>query len=305
MTGSLRDDLLSLPWDTDLTAEEMAKADAFADSIDIKDSNAVMNFGIGLQKKLSSFPDKAMSSVLEGDLGEIEKMLSDLAGELTAFAESGRKKGFKALFGRKKVSDVLKSGYSKIEKSINTVLTELEQHEIRLLKDAEILNRMYVLNLEHFRELTVYITAGKKRLDKATGAELPAMQKRAEESGLREDSEAAKDFAFHCDRFEKKLHDLELTRMIALQTGPQIKMVQKSDTLMADKIQSIIMNTIPLWKNRMILALGLEHASKAAKISKISDDITDEVVKNNEQLILVINDIIDEIKRRNTKTASS
>ena len=305
MTGSLRDDLLSLPWDTDLTAEEMAKADAFADSIDIKDSNAVMNFGIGLQKKLSSFPDKAMSSVLEGDLGEIEKMLSDLAGELTAFAESGRKKGLKALFGRKKVSDVLKSGYSKIEKSINTVLTELEQHEIRLLKDAEILNRMYVLNLEHFRELTVYITAGKKRLDKATGAELPAMQKRAEESGLREDSEAVKDFAFLCDRFEKKLHDLELTRMIALQTGPQIKMVQKSDILMADKIQSIIMNTIPLWKNRMILALGLEHASKAAKISKISDDITDEVVKNNEQLILVINDIIDEIKRRNTKTASS
>ncbi len=298
------DDPLSASFDTGLTAEEMAKADAFADSIDVRDSNAVMNFGTGLQKKMSSFPDKAMSSVLEGDLGEIDKMLSGLAEDLRAFADSGRKKGLKALFGRKKLSDVLKSGYAKIEKNINAVLKELEQHEIRLLKDAEILNRMYALNLEHFRELSVYITAGRKRLEKAVGAELPAMRKKAEESGLREDSEAAKDFAFHCDRFEKKLQDLELTRMIALQTGPQIKMVQTSDTLMADKLQSIIVNTIPMWKNRMILALGLEHASQAAKISKTSDDITDEVVKSNEQLILVINEMIDEIKLRNAKTAS-
>ena len=304
MAGSLKDDPFASSWDTGLTAEEMEKADAFADSIDIRDSNAVMNFGTGLQKKMSAFPDKAMSSVLEGDLGEIDKMLTGLAEDLRTFAESGRKKGLKALFGRKKVSDVLKSGYAKIEKKVNAVLKELEQHEVRLLKDAEILNRMYAMNLEHFRELSVCIAAGRKRLEKAVGAELPALRKKAGESGLREDSEAAKDFAFHCDRFEKKLQDLELTRMIALQTGPQIKMVQTSDTLMADKLQSIIVNTIPMWKNRMILALGLEHASQAAKISKKSADITDEVVKSNEQLILVINEMVDEIRVRNTKTAS-
>ncbi len=268
--------------DARLTPEEMAQVDAFVDQIDISNSQAIMNYGVGTQKKMADFSEKAIDNVRSKDMGEVGNMLSSLVTQLKDFDVDENEKGFMAFFkktGNKLVA--MKAKYAKVETNVNAVTGELEKHQIQLMKDVELLDRMYDLNLNYFRELTMYIIAGKRRLAKARDEELVALQKKAEESGLQEDAQAAKDFAAQCDRFEKKLYDLELTRTIAMQTGPQIRMVQNSDTVMAEKIQSTIVNTIPLWKNQMVIALGFEHACQAVKAEREVNDMTNELLKKN------------------------
>ncbi|MBR4528757.1 MAG: toxic anion resistance protein [Lachnospiraceae bacterium] len=268
--------------DAQLTPEEMAQVDAFVTQIDLSNSQAIMNYGVGTQKKMADFSEKAIDNVRSKDMGEVGAMLSGLVTQLKDFDVDENDKGLKALFkkgGNKIVA--MKAKYARVETNVNAVTSELEKHQVQLMKDVEMLDRMYELNANYFRELTMYIIAGKKRLEKARNEELPALQKKAEESGLQEDAQKAKDFADQCARFEKKLHDLELTRTIAMQTGPQIRMVQSSDTVMAEKIQSTIVNTIPLWKNQMVIALGVEHASQAARAEREVNDMTNELLKKN------------------------
>ncbi|MCR5178793.1 MAG: toxic anion resistance protein [Lachnospiraceae bacterium] len=274
--------------DAKLTPEEMAQVDEFSKQIDLSNSQAIMNYGVGTQKKMADFSEKAIDNVRTKDMGEIGNMLSGLVTQLKDFEVEENEKGIKALFkkgGNKVVA--LKAKYSRVETNVNAITSELEKHQIQLMKDVELLDRMYDLNLNYFRELTMYIIAGKKRLEKARNEELVALQKKAEESGLQEDAQAAKDFAAQCDRFEKKLYDLELTRTIAMQTGPQIRMVQSSDTVMAEKIQSTIVNTIPLWKNQMVIAIGVEHAGQAAKAEREVNDMTNALLKKNADMLKV------------------
>ncbi len=268
--------------DANLSPEEMAQVDAFVNQIDLSNSQAIMNYGVGTQKKMADFSEKAIDNVRSKDMGEVGEMLSGLVTQLKDFDVDENEKGLKAIFkksGNKIVA--MKAKYARVETNVNTITTELERHQVQLMKDVELLDRMYELNSNYFRELTMYIIAGRKRLEKARSEELVALQKKAEQSGLQEDAQAAKDFASQCDRFEKKLYDLELTRTIAMQTGPQIRMVQNSDTLMAEKIQSTIVNTIPLWKNQMVIALGVEHASQAARAEREVNDMTNELLRKN------------------------
>ncbi len=268
--------------DVSLTPEEMKQVDAFVEQIDISNSQAILNYGVGTQKKMADFSEKAIDNVRSKDMGEVGQMLSSLVTQLKDFDVEENEKGLAAIF--KKGSNkmvAMKAKYTRIEANVNTVTTELERHQVQLMKDVELLDRMYDLNLNYFRELTMYIIAGNKRLEKARNEELPALQKKAEESGLQTDAQAAKDYAAQIDRFEKKLHDLELTRTIAMQTGPQIRMVQSSDTVMAEKIQSTIVNTIPLWKNQMVIALGVEHASQAARAEREVNEMTNQLLMKN------------------------
>ncbi|MCR5675008.1 MAG: toxic anion resistance protein [Lachnospiraceae bacterium] len=281
-TVSSEDRQAGMAKDAQLTPEEMAQVDAFVEQIDISNSQAIMNYGVGTQKKMADFSEKAIDNVRTKDMGEVGEMLSGLVTQLKDFDVDENEKGLKAIFkkgGNKIVA--MKAKYARVETNVNAVSAELEKHQVQLMKDVELLDRMYDLNLNYFRELTMYIIAGKKRLEKARNEELVALQKKAEQSGLQEDAQAAKDFAAQIDRFEKKLHDLELTRTIAMQTGPQIRMVQSSDTVMAEKIQSTIVNTIPLWKNQMVIALGVEHAAQAAKAEREVNDMTNELLKKN------------------------
>ena len=274
--------------DAKLTPEEMAQVEEFSKQIDLSNSQAIMNYGVGTQKKMADFSEKAIDNVRTKDMGQIGDMLSGLVTQLKDFEVDENDKGIMALFkkgGNKVVA--MKAKYSKVETNVNAVTAELEKHQIQLMKDVELLDRMYDLNINYFRELTMYIIAGKKRLEKARNEELVALQKKAEESGLQEDAQAAKDFASQCDRFEKKLYDLELTRTIAMQTGPQIRMVQSSDTVMAEKIQSTIVNTIPLWKNQMVIAIGVEHAGQAAKAEREVNDMTNALLKKNADMLKV------------------
>ena len=244
-----------------LSAEEQAQVEEFAKQIDLSNSNAILNYGAGTQKKLSDFSEKALESVRTKDMGEVGDMITKLIGQLKDFDVEDNEKGLFAFF--KKSSNrmtELKAQYSKVETNVNVITTELEKHQITLLKDVEMLDKMYEANLAYFKELTMYIAAGKKKLSMVREGELKELQAKADASGLAEDVQAAKDLAAMCDRFEKKLYDLELTRTIALQSGPQIRMVQSSDTMMAEKIQSTIVNTIPLWKNQMVIAIGVEIA---------------------------------------------
>ncbi len=272
--------------DVSLTPEEMKQVDAFVEQIDISNSQAILNYGVGTQKKMADFSEKAIDNVRSKDMGEVGQMLSSLVTQLKDFDVEENEKGLAAIF--KKGSNkmvAMKAKYTRIEANVNTVTTELERHQVQLMKDVELLDRMYDLNLNYFRELTMYIIAGNKRLEKARNEELPALQKKAEESGLQTDAQAAKAYAAQIDRFEKKLHDLELTRTIAMQTGPQIRMVQSSDTVMAEKIQSTIVNTIPLWKNQMVLALGLEHSRQATKAQQEVTEITNSMLKKNADIL--------------------
>ncbi len=274
--------------DAKLTPEEMAQVEEFSKQIDLSNSQAIMNYGVGTQKKMADFSEKAIDNVRTKDMGQIGDMLSGLVTQLKDFEVDENDKGIMALFkkgGNKVVA--MKAKYSKVETNVNAVTAELEKHQIQLMKDVELLDRMYDLNINYFRELTMYIIAGKKRLEKARNEELVALQKKAEETGLQEDAQAAKDFASQCDRFEKKLYDLELTRTIAMQTGPQIRMVQSSDTVMAEKIQSTIVNTIPLWKNQMVIAIGVEHAGQAAKAEREVNDMTNNLLKKNADMLKV------------------
>ena len=266
-----------------LTPEELSQVDAFADKIDLSDSAAIMNYGASTQKKLADFSQSALDNVRAKDMGETGEMMTQLITQLRNFDVDNEEK--KGLFGLFKKADnslaAMKAKYSKVETNVTTISNELEKHQVMLLKDIDVLDRMYELNLNYFRELTMYILAGKKKLQAVRENDLPELQKKAEESGLAEDAQAARDLSAQCDRFEKKLYDLELTRTVSMQTAPQIRMVQTSDTVMAEKIQSTIVNTIPLWKNQMVISLGVEHAAQAARAEREVNDMTNELLKKN------------------------
>lgn len=272
----------NIAMEAQLSAEELKQVDEFSKQIDISNSTGIMNYGVGTQKKLADFSEKAIDNVKTKDMGEVGDMITDLVTQLKNFDVEEEEKGLKALF-KKSANKIesLKAKYSKVETNVQTISNELEKHQVTLMKDVELLDRMYDLNLNYFKELTMYILAGKKKLEEERNTTLVELQKKAAESGLPEDAEKAKDFANKCDRFEKKIYDLELTRTIAMQTGPQIRMVQSSDTVMAEKIQSTIVNTIPLWKNQMVIAIGIEHATQAAQAEREVNDMTNKLLRKN------------------------
>ena len=267
-----------------LTAEERKMVDDFANKIELSNSNLILQYGSGAQKKMADFSQSALENVKTKDLGEIGELLSDVVKELKDFDVDEEEKGFFGIF--KKASNrvqTLKNRYSKAETHISQIASTLEAHQRMLLKDVAILDKMYELNLSYFRDLTIYILAGKKKLGEMRDGKLKELIEKAHASGLPEDAQAAKDLESLCIRFEKKIHDLELTRTIAIQTAPQIRLVQSNDTLMAEKIQSTIVNTIPLWKSQMLLALGVEHSAQAAAAQREVTDMTNELLKKNAQ----------------------
>ena len=271
-----------------LTAEELKQVEDFSKQIDISNTTGVMNYGVGTQKKLADFSEKAIENVRTKDMGEVGNMITDLVTELKGFEIEEDEKGIRALFKKSANKfEGMKAKYAKAEVNVQTIANELEKHQVTLLKDVDVLDKMYDLNLNYYKELTMYILAGKKRLEEERNTTLLELQKKAEQSGLPEDAEAAKDLANKCDRFEKKLYDLELTRTIAMQTGPQIRMVQSSDTMMAEKIQSTIVNTIPLWKNQMVIAMGIEHATQAARAEREVNDMTNNLLRKNADALKV------------------
>jgi uncharacterized protein YaaN involved in tellurite resistance len=241
-----------------------------------------LTYGVGTQKKLSEFSENALSSVRTKDMGETAELLSNFVGELKNFDVDENEKGLFSIFkkGANKLTN-LQARYSKVETNVETIAAELDKHQAILLKDIKMLDKMYDANLTYFRELTMYIVAGKQKLEEVRNTKLKELQATAAQTGLPEDAQAAKDLAEKCDRFEKKIYDLELTRTISLQTAPQIRMIQNSDTLMSEKIQSTIVNTIPLWKNQMVIALGVEHANQAAAAQHAVSDATNELLRKN------------------------
>lgn len=264
-----------------LTEEERRTVDAFAKQIDLTNSTMVLQYGAGTQKKMADFSESALENVRSKDLGEVGELLSGVVKELKDFDEE-EEKGFFGIF--KKASnriESMKAKYAKAEANVNEIVKVLEKHQVQLMKDTALLDKMYELNLTYFKELSMYILAGKKKLQEVRGTQLAELMSRAQASGLPEDAQAAKDLNSLCDRFEKKIHDLELTRMISIQTAPQIRLVQNNDTLMAEKIQSTIVNTIPLWKSQMVLALGVEHSTQAAQAQRQVTDMTNELLRKN------------------------
>ena len=270
------------PEENVLTPEELRQVEEFAKKIDVTNSKAVMTYGVGTQKKMADFSEKTLESVKTKDMGEVGDMVSGLVTQLRNFDVDENEKGLKGFF-RKKGNQMqeMRTRYANVEKNVEAISNELEKHQVTLLKDVELLDRMYELNLAYFKELSMYILAGKKKLKEVRETQLPALQKKAAESGLPEDAQAAKDLADQCDRFEKKLHDLQLTRAVAMQTGPQIRMIQSSNQIMAEKIQSTIVNTIPLWKNQMVIAIGIEHANQAARAEREVNDMTNALLRKN------------------------
>ena len=268
--------------DSLLSEEEKAQVDAFSHQIDLTNSAAVLQYGAGAQKKMANFSQKTLDSVKTKDLGEVGNMITGLVTELKSFDTGEEQKGFLGLF--KKQTDKLstmKAKYDKAEVNVDKICHVLEDHQVQLLKDIAMLDNMYALNLSYFKELTMYILAGKKRLKEVREGELAELTRKAEATGLAEDAQAARDLDEKCERFEKKLYDLELTRAVALQTAPQIRLVQDSDQIMVEKIQSTLVNTIPLWKNQMIIALGIQHSTEAAKAQKEVTNLTNELLKKN------------------------
>ena len=270
------------PEEAALSPEEIKMVDEFVKQIDITNTQAVMTYGVGTQKKMADFSEKTLESVKTKDLGEVGGMITSLVTELKTFDAGEEEKGRFGFFkkGPKKMQE-MKAKYSKVETNVESISRELEKHQITLMKDIDLLDRMYELNLSYYKELSMYILAGKKKLKEAREKDLAELQQKAQRTGLPEDAQAAKDFAEMCDRFEKKLHDLQLTRTVAMQTGPQIRMIQSSDSVMAEKIQSTIVNTIPLWKSQMVIAIGVEHANKAAKAQREVTDMTNELLRKN------------------------
>ena len=265
------------------TPEEQKTIDEFSKKIDVTDTNLVFQYGAGAQQKIAQFSDSALASVQTKDLGEVGDMMANLVAELKGFnADPDEKKG---LFGfiRRNVDKMtlLKARYDEAEVNVNKIVSSLESHQVTLLKDIATLDQLYEMNLDYFKELSMYIAAGKKRLEEVRATDLAEATKRAEASGLAEDAQAAKDLADKCDRFEKKLYDLELTRNIAIQMGPQIRLIQNNDQVMAEKIQSTMVNTIPLWKSQMVIALGLHHAQEAMKAQRSVSDLTNDLLRSN------------------------
>ena len=266
-----------------LSDEEKKMVDDFSRKINIRDSSGILQYGVGTQKKMADFSETALNSVKTRDLGEVGDMISSLVTELKSFdADEEEDRGILGFFkksGNKLTA--MKAKYEKAETNVGKICEVLEGHQMQLMKDVAVLDKMYGLNLSYFKELSMYILAGKKRLQEIRGTELKDLMAKADKSGLPEDAQAARDLESLCERFEKKIHDLELTRMISVQTAPQIRMVQSSDSLMIEKIQSTVVNTIPLWKNQMVLALGVEHANEAAKAQREVTDMTNELLKKN------------------------
>jgi uncharacterized protein YaaN involved in tellurite resistance len=270
--------------DITLTAEEQAKVDAFVGKIDLTDSAGVLSYGVGSQRKVSDFSERALDGVRGRDLGEIGTDIDNLVVTLKNFdPQNSEDKGFFSGLFRKGKSrvDSLKARYNEVEKNVNEIAEVLENHQRTLLKDISMLDQMYDLNVTYYKELSMYIIAGKKKLEQVRATDLPAVQAKAAETGLASDAQAARDLAQMCDRFEKRIYDLELTRQISLQTAPQIRMIQSSDQVMAEKIQSTVVNTIPLWKNQMVIALGVEHTTQAAAAQREVTDMTNELLKKN------------------------
>ena len=265
-----------------LTDEERKMVDAFAQQIDLTDSAMVLQYGAGTQKKMADFSEDALDNVRSKDLGEVGGLLSDVVTELKGFDEDEEKGGIFGIF--KKASnkiESMKAKYAKAEANVNEIVKVLEKHQVQLMKDTALLDKMYELNLTYFKELSMYILAGKKKLAEVRETRLKELLSKANVSGLPEDAQAAKDLDNQCNRFEKKIHDLELTRMISIQTAPQIRLVQNNDTQMVEKIQSTIVNTIPLWKSQMVLALGVEHSAQAAAAQREVTDMTNELLRKN------------------------
>lgn len=272
--------------DSILSPEERKMVDDFSKQIDIRNSTAILQYGAGTQKKMADFSEEALDKVRTKDLGEVGDLLEDVVTELKNFDAEEERKGIMGFFkkGANKLES-MKNKYSKAEANVNKIVETLEKHQIQLMKDAAIMDKMYALNLNYFKELSMYILAGKKKLEEIRATELPQLMSKAQMSGLPEDAQAAKDLDSLCDRFEKKIHDLELTRMIAIQTAPQIRLVQGNDTLMAEKIQSTIVNTIPLWKSQMVIALGVAHSTEAAKAQREVTDMTNALLQKNAETL--------------------
>jgi len=268
-----------------LTPQEQKMVDDFAAQIDITNTQMVMQYGAGSQKKIADFSESALNNVRTKDMGEIGQMLADVVTELKDFGEE-EEKGFFGLFkkGGNKLES-MKIKYDKAEGNINRICKVMEDHQVTLLKDAAMLDKMYELNLNYFKELSMYILAGKQKLNQARTMELAALLKKAEESSLPEDTQAANDYAAMCERFEKKIYDLELTRTISMQMAPQIRLIQSNDTAMSEKIQSTLVNTIPLWKSQMVIAIGLNHSSEAARAQKEVTDMTNALLKKNAEAL--------------------
>ena len=268
-----------------LTPEEQKMVNDFAVKIDIENTNQILQYGAGTQKKMADFSDTALENVKTQDLGEIGELISNVVGELKDFdvQEEGKFFGF----FRKQTSKIenLKNKYDKAQANVEKITDSLQQHQVRLMKDSAMLDKMYEQNLNYFKELTMYILAGKKKLEETRNGKLAEMKNKAALSGLPEDAQAARDLDEKCSRFEKKLHDLELTRTIAMQTAPQIRLIQNNDTVLVEKIQTTIVNTIPLWKSQMVLALGIAHSAEAAQAQRQVTDITNELLRKNAETL--------------------
>ena len=272
--------------DSMLSEAEKQVVEDFSKKINIMDSNLILQYGAAAQKNVAGFSENALASVRSKDLGEVGKSLSELVVELKGFGQEEEKKGLFGMF--KKAGnklETMKAQYAKVEANVDKIARELEQHQVTLLKDVAMFDQMYELNLKYYKELTMYILAGKKKLEDVRTNELPALKARAEQTGTQEDAQRYNDMAQMCERFEKKLHDLELTRVISIQMGPQTRLLQNNDTLMVEKIQSSLVNTIPLWKSQMVLALGMEHSRQATAAQSAVTEMTNDLLKKNADML--------------------
>lgn len=271
---------------TVLSPEEQQMVDSFAKKIDIENTSQILQYGAGTQKKMADFSDAALENVRTQDLGEVGDLITQVVGELRDFDAAEDEKGFLGFF-KKQGSKIenMKNRYAKAEVNVQKITTSLQDHQMRLMKDSAVLEKMYAQNLNYYKELTMYILAGKQKLQEVREGKLKDLEAKAAVSGLPEDAQEAKDLDSKCNRFEKKLHDLELTRTISLQTAPQIRLVQNNDTLMVEKIQTTIVNTIPLWKSQVVLALGIAHSTEAAQAQRQVTDLTNELLKKNAEAL--------------------
>ena len=267
--------------ETVLTPEEQKIVDDFTAKIDVENTTQILQYGAGTQKKMADFSDTALANVRTQDLGEVGDLIAGVVGELKGF-DAEEEKGLFGFF-RKQANklEIMKTRYAKAEANVEKISDALQQHQVRLLKDSAVLDKMYEQNLAYFKELTMYILAGKQKLEQVRSTKLRQLEETAQRTGLAEDAQAARDLSEKCLRFEKKIHDLELTRAISIQTAPQIRMIQNNDTVMVEKIQTTLVNTIPLWKNQMVLALGIAHSTEAAQAQRQVTDITNALLKQN------------------------
>ena len=267
--------------ETVLTPEEQKIVDDFAAKIDVENTAQILQYGAGTQKKMADFSDTALANVRTQDLGEVGELITGVVGELKGF-DAEEEKGLFGFF-RKQANklETMKNRYAKAEANVEKISDALQQHQVRLMKDSAVLDKMYEQNLAYFKELTMYILAGKQKLEQVRSTKLRQLEETAQRTGLAEDAQAARDLSEKCQRFEKKIHDLELTRAISIQTAPQIRMIQNNDNVMVEKIQTTLVNTIPLWKNQMVLALGIAHSTEAAQAQRQVTDITNALLRQN------------------------